>query len=105
MKKLVTRLAGAGTSIISALVFGASKVSAYTSSSTSDDGSLLLVWLPFCCSMVVGIPFLAFTIWMIVDAAKRDEKVLPGKIKWILLMVFFGFIPAVVYYFTRKKKM
>ncbi|MBI2415694.1 MAG: PLDc N-terminal domain-containing protein [Candidatus Kerfeldbacteria bacterium] len=50
---------------------------------------------------LIGLVCFVFTIWMIIDAAKRnfDQKVL-----WILLMVFLGFIPAVIYYFMIKRK-
>ncbi|MDD3647111.1 MAG: PLDc N-terminal domain-containing protein [Candidatus Dojkabacteria bacterium] len=62
----------------------------------------LICWIPIC---LVSLVSFAFTIMMIIDAAKRDEKVLPGKIKWIILMWFTSPIGALIYFFTRKKKM
>ncbi|MDP3970397.1 MAG: PLDc N-terminal domain-containing protein [bacterium] len=50
---------------------------------------------------LISLVALAFVIWMIVDAAKRDFD---QKVLWILLMVFIGFIPAVIYYFMIKRK-
>lgn len=51
--------------------------------------------------VLVGLVLLIFTIWMIVDAAKRDFD---QKVMWILLMVFFGWIAAIIYYFMVKRK-
>lgn len=51
--------------------------------------------------MLVALVLGVFTIWMIIDAARRDFD---QKVMWILLMVFLGFIPAVVYYFMIKRK-
>ena len=50
---------------------------------------------------IIGLLTTIFTIWMIIDAAKRDFV---QKVMWILLMVFLGFLPAVIYYFTVKRK-
>lgn len=47
-----------------------------------------------------------FTIWMLVDAILRSDNEYPGgsgKVMWILLLVFLGFIPAIIYYFMVKK--
>lgn len=50
---------------------------------------------------IIGLLTTIFTIWMIIDAAKRDFD---QKVMWILLMVFLGFLPAVIYYFMVKRK-
>jgi hypothetical protein len=116
MKKLAKAAAALSTAL-SSLVLGAAKVAAQTdwdwtydtTTSAADSGAIaaftgmsLLCQIPMC---IIGVAGLAFTIWMIVDAAKRDESVLPGKIKWILLMVLTGWIGALIYFFARKKKM
>jgi hypothetical protein len=115
MRKLAKTVAALST-VVSTLVMGASRVVAqyyedwdYTYTSTADEGALaaitglgLLCQIPMC---IVGVVGLAFTIWMIVDAAKRDDNVLPGKVKWIILMVFTGWIGALIYFFARKRKM
>jgi len=56
------------------------------------------------CSCIFSLAITAFNVWMIIDVVQRDEKVLPGKIKWLLvvLLVPFG---SVVYYFMRKRPM
>lgn len=46
---------------------------------------------------------------MIVDVLKKDEIVLPNKTMWLVLLVVgllvgYGFIAALIYYFTDKKK-
>lgn len=114
MKKFAKLIAGA-SSLIASLGLFAQKVSAqydwdYSYSTTVADSGVsaaiagmgLLCQIPLC---IVGIASLGFTIWMIVDAVQRDERVLPGKMKWVILMIFTGGIGALIYFFTRKKKM
>ncbi len=50
---------------------------------------------------LIGLALLIFTIWMIIDAAKRDFD---QKAMWIILMVFFGWIAALIYFFMVKRK-
>lgn len=50
---------------------------------------------------LIGLACTIFVIWMIIDAARRNFD---QKVMWILLMVFLGFIPAVIYFFMIKKK-
>ncbi len=115
MSKKIAKFISTASSIIASLSLFSQKVSAqyydwdYSSTSATDGGAWavltgmgLLCQIPMC---IIGIASLAFTIWMIIDAAKRDESVLPGKIKWIILMVFTGWIGSLIYFFTRKKKM
>lgn len=51
--------------------------------------------------VLIGLVLMVFTIWMIIDAAKRDFD---QKAMWIILMVFFTWIAALVYYFMVKRK-
>lgn len=51
--------------------------------------------------ILLFLAVLAFSIWMLVDAA---IKPVDNKVLWIILIVFFGFLPAVIYYFTDRKK-
>jgi hypothetical protein len=39
---------------------------------------------------------------MLIDVIKRDEKVLPGKVKWLLVILLVP-LGSVAYYFMRKK--
>ncbi len=57
----------------------------------------------------VGLVLLAFWLWMLVDCLKRpDEKFAIGgnnaKLIWILVIIFTGFIGALLYYFLIKRK-
>jgi|SRR3989304_8417547 len=61
----------------------------------------------FLIMMVVLVVLGIFTIWMFIDAIIRNDNEYPngnGKIMWILLILFVGFIPAVIYFFVVKKK-
>jgi len=57
------------------------------------------VW---CCLMSFGLIIFGFSIWMITDALKRDEKVLPKRVMWVILMFIFWPV-SVYYYFARKR--
>lgn len=63
--------------------------------------------------LVMGLFMLAFfaclialfVLWvfMLIDCAKRKFKNDNDRVLWILLLVFFGIIGAVIYYFVVKK--
>jgi len=44
---------------------------------------------------------LGFWTWMLIDCATKEEDQ-TLKIVWILLIVFVGFIGALLYFFIRK---
>ena len=48
------------------------------------------------------IIFSAFWFWMLIDCIKRQFK---DKTMWILLIVFFNFIGAILYFFMMRKKL
>jgi prolipoprotein diacylglyceryltransferase len=63
----------------------------------------LLLILPF---VVLGF---VFWLWMLVDCLKRpDDKFAIGgtyaKLIWVLVIVFVGFIGALIYYFLVKRR-
>jgi len=45
--------------------------------------------------------FFVFWFWMLIDCIKREFD---GKVLWIILLIFLGFLPAVFYYFIVKRK-
>lgn len=54
--------------------------------------------------IVIGVLFLAFWVWMIVDRAKRNFKSSNEKIIWILIILFAKFLGAVIYFFVVKNR-
>ena len=67
------------------------------------------VIIPLCCGLI-GLVFLVFNIWMLVDVLKRTEVELPNKTMWMVLLIIglftgLGGIVALVYYFGPKKKL
>lgn len=65
--------------------------------------------LPLCCGLI-GLVFLVFNIWMLVDVLKRTEVELPNKTMWMVLLIIglftgLGGIVALVYYLGPKKKL
>lgn len=65
--------------------------------------------IPICCGLI-GLVFLAFNIWMLIDVLKRTESELPNKQMWMILLIVglllgFGGIVALVYFFGPRKKL
>ena len=67
--------------------------------STLGIGGLILLMLIF---MAVFVFLFVFWILMIIDCAKREFKGENDKVVWILVLVFLGFLGAVIYYFVVK---
>ena len=63
-------------------------------------------------AIVIGVLFLIFWIWMLIDCLKRDFKKDVEKIVWVLVIIFLHVLGAAIYYFvvkiedkrTKKKK-
>lgn len=110
MRKLAKISAAAGTVLSSASLL-VTKVAAqdWDWSYSSADAGLSSAFcfgnmiVTICCGLL-GLVMLAFNIWMLIDVVQRDEKILPGKVKWLLVILFVPF-GSVAYYFMRKKKM
>jgi hypothetical protein len=49
---------------------------------------------------LVGLLLTIFWIWMIVHAATKNIE---NKALWIILLIIFGFLAAIVYYFAVKR--
>jgi hypothetical protein len=86
----------------------------YTYSSTAGDaaaGGIGLAMLGFwCCAGLFGLVLLGFNIWMAVDVLQRTEAEMPNRTMWLVLLIVgffasFGWIAALVYFFTEKKKL
>jgi len=52
--------------------------------------------------LLVMVVLVIFWIWMIIDVAGRRFKKGYEKIIWIVVMLFFGWLGALVYYITVK---
>ncbi len=66
----------------------------------------LLLILPF---VILGILGFVFWLWMLIDCLKRpDDRFAIGgnyaKLIWVLVIVFVGFIGALIYYFLVKRR-
>jgi len=57
-------------------------------------------------AFLIGIPLLyvAFTIWMLVDALRNEPPGSKERIIWPLLIVIFGGLPAFFYNISRRKQ-
>lgn len=50
--------------------------------------------------MVIGILIFLFWIWMIVDCALRNFRNNAEKIVWLIVIILFGWIGALIYLFV-----
>ena len=50
--------------------------------------------------VLIGLLFAIFWIWMLVHAATKNIE---NKALWIILLIIFGFLAAIVYYFAVKR--
>jgi len=59
-----------------------------------------------CCGVgaVIMIPLLGFWIWMLIDVIKRVPSENNQKLIWLLVLIFGGFIGAIIYYFVQRPK-
>ena len=57
----------------------------------------LIIWVLIA---AVAIVLSVFWIMMLIDCAKREFK---DKVVWILIILFAGFIGAILYYYIIKK--
>ncbi|MFC1723060.1 PLDc N-terminal domain-containing protein [Nanoarchaeota archaeon] len=65
-------------------------------------GIFFLIFIIFIISILSTI----FWIWMIIDCATRSNFMQDNdKVIWILILVFTGFIGALVYYFAIKRNL
>jgi hypothetical protein len=72
----------------------------YETSSTNVDAVSIFIYI---CACIIWLPFMAFWIWMIIDAAKREYASSETKLPWLLAIIFGGVIPAIVYFFKIKR--
>jgi prolipoprotein diacylglyceryltransferase len=66
------------------------------------------LWWPFAAAgfglmLILGILVLIFWIWMIVDAAKRNFREDWEKVVWIVVIVFGGWLGALVYFIVVRQ--
>lgn len=60
--------------------------------------------LIFCLLIPLMLALIGFWIWMLVDCAQNDSFQGNDKIVWILLLVFLGWIGALIYFFVQRPK-
>jgi uncharacterized membrane protein YsdA (DUF1294 family) len=52
--------------------------------------------------ILVAIILFAFWVWMIVDCAMREYRNNVEKVIWLLAIIFFGWIGALVYFLVVR---
>jgi hypothetical protein len=55
----------------------------------------------FLIGIVFVVAILAFPLWMLIDAAIKPVN---NKVLWIVLIIIFGPVPALIYFLTDRKK-
>lgn len=71
-----------------------------TTTSGGGGGALLVVFL------VVALAAGAYTLWMLIDAIRRDESEYRAgsKIIWILVILLAGVVGGLIYQFVGRPK-
>jgi|WetSurMetagenome_2_1015567.scaffolds.fasta_scaffold16307_4 hypothetical protein len=70
---------------------------------SSGGGAFAAMGLGVCAiAGIVGLVFLAFWIWMLIDAIKNCPE--DKKILWIVLIVLLTWVGAAVYFFVQRPK-
>ncbi|HWQ96013.1 MAG TPA: DUF2516 family protein [Candidatus Methylomirabilis sp.] len=59
--------------------------------------------------VIIGLILFVLWLWMLIDCLKRpDDKFEIGgtnaKLIWVLVIIFTGFIGALIYFFLIKKR-
>ena len=70
----------------------------------------VFVWVIACCGGLIGLILIVMNIWMLIDVLKRTESELPNKTTWMILLIIgllvgFGWIPALIYFFGPRKSL
>ncbi len=66
----------------------------------------LLLILPF---VILGVILFVLWLWMLIDCLKRPDDTFEiggtnAKLIWVLVIIFTGFIGALIYFFLIKKR-
>ncbi len=63
------------------------------------------LWMLFMFSMVAfGLGVTVFWVWALVDCLKNEPSEGNDKLVWVLVIVFAGWIGALIYIFVRRKQ-
>lgn len=54
--------------------------------------------------ILISLGLTALWIWMIVDCATRETTEGNTKLTWILVIIFVGWIGALIYFFARRQE-
>lgn len=91
--------------------FSETTVDLSTADTAAATGIIAGMGVFFLVFMVIALAFWAFNVWMAIDCATRKETDFPSNNKnmWLILLILglfigFGWIVALVYYFSVKKK-
>jgi len=82
-----------------------------SSSAAMTANMIMLVFCLFYCGLILlSLVGFAFWVWMLVDVVQRKDVEFgesagkDSKLIWVLLMVFLGILPSIIYYFIVYKK-
>lgn len=79
------------------------------STSSGDDAAaagvgIFVIVLNICLILFICVT-LIFNIWMLVDVIQRTEVELPNKTMWLVLILLIPLVPAIIYFFSVRKKL
>lgn len=53
---------------------------------------------------MIGLAFLAFWIWMLIDCIKFEPDEGNNKLIWVLVIIFTQLLGAIIYYFVQRRE-
>ena len=53
--------------------------------------------------LLLGLAFLAFWVWMIVDCLRHESRAGHDRLVWVLVIVLAKLLGAAIYYFARYR--
>jgi len=65
------------------------------------DAALVFGFMMLICGFV-GIALMAFWVWMLIDCASNEPSEGNDKIVWVVIVIFAGWIGALIYYLVRR---
>jgi cytochrome bd-type quinol oxidase subunit 2 len=52
--------------------------------------------------LIAAVFIFGFWLWMLIDSIRYSKSY--NNIPWVIIIAFFGFIGAVIYFFSARKK-
>src|SRR3989338_367809 len=87
-------------SLVHAQVYQTDDVTSSAGSGAAALGGLVFIGI----MLVVGLAVFVFWLMMLIDVIRREFPNQNDKILWLVLIIIFGILGAIIYYFAGRSK-